>query len=876
MEQNPIVDKIEAEKTEILFSNLSSGLFAHVVVSACLVFINHNIISNINLATWLSYSIFVVLFRFISLQKFKASLGQECKDMKIWRQNFIFGAFLAGSVWGLGAVIMFPEESLFHQFFLVLSVVGMSAGAMVLSVVKKAMVIFIVPAIVPLAIRFLIIADQNDITTGALLLFYLIMMSVAIIRYNRVTTRSLELSHTNDELLSSLKIEKEKALAATEAKSTFLANMSHEIRTPMNTIIGLTELIQRTKLDERQEDYIKKVSVSSHSLLGIINDILDFSKIEAGKLQIENTPFNLNEILECIADMFAPKASEKQIELLIYPESDVPKCLRGDPLRIEQILINLTNNAIKFTETGQITVKVEVESKEKNTATLLFSVSDTGIGMTRKQLQKLFESFTQADESTTRKYGGTGLGLTICKNLIELMGGNISVRSTLGEGSSFSFALELPIIDEEVQIKAYDHIKLNSAKILVVDDNEPTAIYISDSLKSIGIDAEYTLSGKELLKKLPNAEKEGKPYDMVMIDWQMPDLNGLETVEILRNDSRYDNMKFIMMTAYRDDLISNKAKALGINSFLTKPIKQSVLVDSITSEIFSKNRKRANKSLSSIKSHIIPQIKDKTVLLVEDHDINREIANELLSDMGLKVDLAADGLEALEKIKAHQYDCILTDIQMPKLSGDQLTATLRAEDKYKSLPIIALTADAMTSHKEKYLAVGMDDFVSKPINIKKLGKTLIKWLADNNNYQQTNHITAESQTTLSTTSADHQSQAQLDITNIPEIDGEKALKMLGGRSALLSKTLLSFAEDYRDCAEKIEAYILNKQIDEAKRYIHSVKGLAGTFAANDLFVQSAELQKMLDENSSENFNEILEKFSNSANALFSSIDSHLY
>lgn len=871
-------DKIEFEKTEILFSNLSSGLIAHAVVSACLVFINHEVIPNMQLASWLSYSAFVLLFRFISLQKFKASPKSNLSIMQMWRKNFLFGAFLSGSVWGLGAVIMFPVDSIFHQFFLVLSIVGMTAGAMVLSVVIKAMMLYMIPALLPLSIRFLLIADQNDITTGSLLLFYMIMMIVAIIRYNRVTTNSLELRHANDELLASLKVEKEKALAATEAKSTFLANMSHEIRTPMNTIIGLTELMQRTCLDKRQDDYVNKIEVSSHALLGIINDILDFSKIEAGKLNIEQINFNLNEILERIADMFASRASEKQIELLIFPDSNVPKCLKGDPLRIEQILINLTNNAIKFTESGQITVKVELEThnSDKDKATLLFSVSDTGIGMTDKQLKKLFESFTQADESTTRKYGGTGLGLSICKNLVELMGGKISVRSIPKKGSTFSFSIELPIINSQIERTILDHEKLKSVHILVVDDNEPTAVYITDSLKNIGIQAEYTLSGKELLKKLPNATKDGKGYDMVLIDWQMPDLNGLETIEILRNDSRYDNLIFIMMTAYQDDIVSRKAQALGVTSFLTKPIKQSGLIDSIATELFGDKSNPQSTTTKYGNSHTIPEIEGCKVLLIEDHDINRDIAKELLCDMGLKVDLASNGIEALDKIQANQYDCILTDIQMPRLSGDQLTKMLRDDEKYTTLPIIALTADAMSGTKEKYLAIGMNDFISKPIDVKKLGRTLKRWLAKSDSKQlksaKTEKVHQQNSAKIQDISNEEQ---EIDITKIPGIDGEKALQMLGGRSALLGKTLLSFAETYRDCGDTVESYIENDNHKEAIRHVHSIKGLAATFAAYELSENAGVLQDALENEQLDNIAQLTDNFKKAANTLFAAIDEHL-
>ncbi len=867
---NTVTDQfelIESDKNDILFSNLSSGLIAHIVVSSCFAFVQYNIVSGIELSLWFSFSILVITFRLISLRKYNHCKN---KDTKFWRKNFIFGAFLSGSVWGTAGILFFHENSFFHQLFLVLIVIGMSGGAIILSVVKTAMFVFFIPAMTPIIVNFILVAERNYVITGLLLLFYTIIMSISVLRYNKVITHSLYLRHNNDELLSSLKIEKEKALEATAAKSTFLANMSHEIRTPMNTIIGLAELMQRTQLDKRQEDYIKKINVSSHALLGIINDILDFSKIEAGKLTIENTRFDINEILERITDIFASKASEKKLELIIYCEPNVPRYLKGDPLRIEQILINLTNNAIKFTDNGEIIVKVELKKQIDDKAQLFFSVKDTGIGMDHEQTHKLFQSFTQVDQSTTRKYGGTGLGLSICKNLVELIGGNIGVRSEKGIGSIFSFAIELQIFNKNIEDEILNHPQLGSQRALIVDDNESTAIYLTESLKNIGISAEYVLSGKEALKTLLKASTNDQPFNIALIDWQMPEINGMETIEILRSDGRYDNLILIMMTAYSDEEICTKASALDIRKCLTKPVKQSTLIEVIATELFENKDNLSNNQIKSTRSHLIPEIQDSKVLIVEDHDINREIAYELLKDMGLNVETAENGTDALIKIESDNFDCIMTDIQMPKMSGDQLTKKLRSNKKYFDIPIIALTADAMSENKEHYLAIGMSDFISKPINVKELKKTLIKWL-----YKPSISLSEKNNKTQTNSNDVSCKDNELDLSKIDGIDAEKAIQMLGGRTTLICKTLLSFIETYSNSGETIDSYIKNNNITEAKKYIHSLKGLAGTLAATKLLKDVNTIHVAINNNELDDIDELIKDYKSSFESLSNSVKANI-
>ena len=871
MEQADITDKVEADKTKILFSNQISGLVAQIIVSIAIVFIFRGVVSTHNLAIWASYSLFVFFFRLINHHNYVNSSKKQIKDMVFWRRNYIIGTFLTGTVWGLAGIILFPKNSIFHEFFLILAIIGMTGGAMVLSVIKTAMLAYFIPALLPITASFFLVGEQNNIIIGILLLFYLVIMIMSMIRYNKVTHNSLVLSHTNEQLLSSLKIEKERALEATAAKSTFLANMSHEIRTPMNTIIGLSELMNRTTLDEKQQDYLKKLDVASHSLLGIINDILDLSKIEAHKLSIEQTSLDLFEVVDRVTDILATKATDKKLDLIIFCEPDVPRHLKGDPLRIEQILINLTNNAIKFTESGEVIVKIQVDEQSGEKAQVSFSVSDTGIGMNSEQMKKLFQSFTQADESTTRKYGGTGLGLSICKNLIQLMGGNISVKSKENEGSTFSFTLDFPVDNEPTALNQINYDKLKSNKILIVDDNEPTATYITDFLKSVEVDAEFVLSAKEALKIIPRASASGEPFDIILIDWQMPDLSGLETVEILRNDERYKDIIFIMMTAYCDDKIVEKAKAIGINSFLTKPIKQSTLIDTLIKEAFGPKSNKVKGLATDTDSHVISEIVGRKVLLVEDHEVNRDIAYQLLSDFGLDIEVAENGIDALYKIERIKFDCIITDMQMPEMGGEELTQILRSDNQHNSLPIIAMTADAMADHREKYIALGMNDFVAKPIDMKNLRKVLIKWLSDKSASQDTENKSLPSQTKQAKESTSK--ECKIDFSKIDGIDGEKALSRLGGNSSLLSKTLQGFVEKLELSTNEIETYINNNEIESATREVHSIKGLAGTFATDELLEVTSKMQRSLEENDLETFENLFETYKTTAKKLITSISS---
>ena len=632
---------------------------------------------------------------------------------------------------------------------------------------------------------------------------------------------------------------KEEAEAATKAKGDFLANMSHEIRTPMNAIIGLNSLLAKTDLSKKQLDYVNKISHSARSLLGIINDILDFSKIEAGKMAIEKTPFQLNEVLDNLSSLVGEKVYGKELELVFNYDREIPHTLIGDPLRLGQILLNLTNNAVKFTEKGEIVVSAALVEKSERNVKILFKVTDTGIGLTREQSERLFQSFSQADTSTTRKYGGTGLGLAISKNLSELMGGCIGVESEYGKGSTFYFTTRMGIGREKVC--PIPPRELKGLNVLVVDDNETARDVLCAYLEDFSFHVNAVRNGEQACREIITAKAaEGKEYDLVLMDYKMPGINGIETALKIRTElENIKDPKIIMVTGMGREEVMWKADEISLDGFLIKPVSPSMLFDTIMDVFGRRIQVLSNHGEErEAKPEGFEGIRGARILLTEDNDINQQVAGETLEQEGFLVDFADNGQEAVEKAALTPYDCILMDLQMPVLDGYQATAKIRERASFEDLPIIAMTADAMVGVKERTLKAGMNDYVTKPFNPSELWRALVRWIPQGN---RTVPVGKNREGACS----DDGEERILSSLAVEGLNREAGLRRLNGNGTLYLSLLRKFIRDFSSSAADIRELMSRGDGKGAERIAHTVKGAAGNIGAEDVQNRAAELDRVL-------------------------------
>ncbi|MDO6445912.1 response regulator [Colwellia sp. 1_MG-2023] len=636
---------------------------------------------------------------------------------------------------------------------------------------------------------------------------------------------------------------------ATQAKSEFLAKMSHEIRTPMNAIIGLSHLTLKTKLDSHQTDLVQKTQDASQALLGLINDILDFSKIEAGKMTIESVIMNIEGLLKKTANICALKAHSKGLELIVKTAPNVPKQIKSDPVRLQQILVNLVTNAVKFTNQGH--VLIEVKLSEKNTNQIEFNVSDTGIGLSEDSIEHLFQSFNQADSTITRKFGGTGLGLSICKQLTELMNGDIWVQSELDKGSTFGFSVGFEEVAQSELIKA-NSVMIEGINVLVVDDNPLCLSVIVDLLEQFGCKittADNAMSALTLIDKAMLAEQ---PFDLVITDWRMPNMDGIELAHAINENIQQQNLPAVLMvTAFdKSDAISLSQTA-GIDGYLEKPVDASILLDAMMEALKLDSN---NMHYQSLQKGLL-DLSHADILLVEDNELNQQVVLGFLEETHANIDVAENGKIALEKLAEKTYDIVLMDLQMPVMDGITATLEIRSQIEFADLPIIAMTAHAMQEELQKCLDVGMNDYFTKPIDPNALFVLLSKWLPkDGDSKTQAKKVTTKAEIkpieTLTTSPSltqpnDNEDSFLTELSTLTILDVEKAIQAMGGRTHIYKKLVQDFSHNYADTVDGLREIYQNKCYDEAFRISHSLKSNANYIGAVTLTKRATDLEAQL-------------------------------
>lgn len=661
-----------------------------------------------------------------------------------------------------------------------------------------------------------------------------------------------------------LEMQKKQLDEASHLKSSFLSNMSHELRTPLNAIVGFTELALKTNLNARQRNYLSKIKISSHTLLGLISDILDLSKIEAGKLDLELAAFNLEEVIQNAVNQVSTKSQEKGLRLAYSIDDDVPLSLRGDSLRVGQILINLASNAVKFTEKGSVEIEVKLLEDNGTNILIQFSVKDTGIGMTKIQMKNLFQPFSQADTSTTRKYGGTGLGLSISHQLINMMHGEIWVESMPDAGSTFFFTLKIDIADK-LRFKQFKNkFEKWGIKVLVVDTQTESRQTIGNMLTEMSIDV--TLCGSELeaLSILENAN-ENAAFDLVIIDWKINEIDGIDTAKRIKQLFAFKKSPAIlMMTPYLNQGIQEKAEYLGLHEgILYKPVTPSLLFNSIIQICFKDDSDKSGKFVErKFVIDPVPHLLNTKVLLVEDNEINREVAQEILQEAGLDVTLANNGQEAVNFVNAQHFDVVLMDIQMPVMDGYVATREIRKNPKFTNLPIIAMTANALISDQLDCYNAGMNDHIAKPIDTSQLFRTIALWVKKD--------IEMDTLDDIPTISTNH-NETNFHTAKSHDIDFQTGLNRLGGNQNLYFKLLSKFRENHHQDIEEINIALENKDYKTATRIVHTLKGAAGNLSIQSVFQDSIALETALKIDRYDFANLFVEKLEHSLKLSFKTI-----
>ena len=650
---------------------------------------------------------------------------------------------------------------------------------------------------------------------------------------NGQKTGTLAMYHDISELVRAQR----EAEESNRAKSEFLANMSHEIRTPMNGVMGMLELALDTQLTNEQRDYLQTSLHSAEALLSLLNDILDFSKIESGKLDLEVISFSLRSAVEDVAYTLAKRAHDKGLEIACLIDPDLSSNLRGDPGRVRQILVNLVGNAIKFTHQGEIIIRAESLEQNDHHSTIHFSVQDTGIGIPYERQAAVFERFTQADGSTTRTYGGTGLGLTISKQLVEIMGGKIGLHSTPGIGTTFWFDIKFEKQPPEQRGTApltLGPVNLSYARVLIVDDNQTNRMVLTKNVESLGSRIDSVSSGAKAIESLRNAHRAGDPYHIVLLDMQMPGMDGEQTARAIKSDPALKDVKILILTSMgqRGDAI--RLEALGCSGYLLKPVKQQMLFDAVVAVL----GRTEDQTPRIVTRHLISEQRKLglRLLLAEDNPINQKLAIVLLQKAGYSIDAVDNGIQALEKVKTNQYTLVLMDVQMPDMDGFEATRQIRIleQSSGQHIPIIAMTAHAMAGDRERCIAAGMDDYVSKPLEPRVLFSALDRWTQ---NIREDESQPASFETLMPASVIQEDSYAE----KLP-VDLEAALFRFDNDRTFMLDMCREFNDHLPERVTELHSALLAGDMEKLCRFAHNLKGLSLNFNASGLSTLAAKLE----------------------------------
>ncbi len=643
-----------------------------------------------------------------------------------------------------------------------------------------------------------------------------------------VAIRTAELRAMVDDLARA----RDAAEDASRAKSQFLANMSHEIRTPMNGVLGMAEVLAGTSLNERQRRFTQTIRASAEALLAIINDILDFSKIEAGKMELSTAAFDLRDLAEDVSEFCAESAHRKGLEIACCLPPDLPRSFLGDAGRLRQVLVNLIGNAIKFTAAGEVSLRVAVLEEVGREAIIEFAVKDTGIGIKPEQLPRIFESFRQADGSTTRRFGGTGLGLTISKQLVELMGGRIQVESTLGKGSTFRFTVRLQRIPEQQRSTAAPSIA--GARVLIVDDNATNREILEHQLSRWRVDHESAADGPQALTRLSDASRRGRPFEMVVLDHHMPGMDGIEVARRIRHAPEHDRMRLMMLSSVSDQIDPDELAQIGVAACLNKPVRQSALYNALAAAFAAGRAPEASRIDSHASHGAVHEVAfSGHVLLAEDNVVNQEVAVNMLEGLNCQVTVAGNGIEALAALERGSFDLVLMDCQMPELDGFATTMEIRRREAtagWSPRPILALTANAMEGDRERCIEAGMDDYLSKPFTREALAAMLSHYLPQVKTPQRVAANAAARNMAATVETVDAEEPPAIDVQALKPI---MALARPGRPSPLL-KVISLYLDAWPEQNEKLRLAVATSDADAMWKVAHALKSSSAIVGATGL------------------------------------------